>query len=97
MAWDCQCQRNGARSHVRTPFASHTFLFLDWSVHMRGTIKTIKSDRGFAFISGEDRVDHFLHRNTNPDLFDEMNIGDQVIFTSTPTPRGGRALTVTRA
>ena len=64
---------------------------------MRGTIRSIKADRGFAFIRGEDSRDYFFHRKTNTSLFDELLVNDVVRFEGGETERGYRASHVERA
>jgi len=67
---------------------------------MRGTLKMINVDRGFAFVKGEDGLDYFLHQTDllNPDSFHDLYERDVVHFEPvTPAPsRGPRASQVQR-
>jgi len=66
---------------------------------MTGKIKTIVSDRGFGFITGEDTVDYFFHDSSLVDVqLDELDRGDSVSFdVAPPGSKGPRAANVTLA
>ncbi len=60
-----------------------------------GTIKTIRAERGFGFISpeGDNRRgdDLFFHASAVQDVtFDELQEGQQVSFDEEPDPRDPR-------
>ena len=61
----------------------------------RGFIKKI-TDKGFGFISRQDDDnDLFWHSNELIDAcFDELNVGDQVCFDITDTPKGPAATNI---
>lgn len=58
-----------------------------------------KTDRGFGFITAQNGVEYFFHATgcdpTYP--FEEIEEGDQVLFTIEQSNRGPRAVRVERA
>jgi CspA family cold shock protein len=69
-----------------------------------GTIKTIRDDRGFGFISpdgGSGRDDVFFHRSAVvDDGFEQLRVGQRVSFDTSADPRDPsrmRAVDVTPA
>jgi len=64
-----------------------------------GTIKKIVSDRGFGFITGEDGMDYFFHRDgLDRSLdFDRLIGGERVEFDVEQSPKGPRATKVRAA
>lgn len=65
---------------------------------LRGTVKNIQRDKGFAFIKREDgERDVFLHRsvfNDRPRSWDEMGEDQPVEFAIEDGPKGPRATSV---
>jgi cold shock CspA family protein len=63
---------------------------------MRGRIKTMTT-KGFGFVREEaTSTDYFLHRDTNPELFDEALVGDIVDFDGYESPKGLRVTAIER-
>ena len=58
---------------------------------MRGTIKSVKGERGFAFISGEDQEDYFLHCRDFSIPMEDAYPGLEVVFEGEDGPKGMRA------
>jgi CspA family cold shock protein len=58
-----------------------------------GTIKKVVSDRGFGFITTEDKKDYFFHRNALDSSldFDRLVGGERVEFEIEQSPKGPRA------
>ncbi len=64
---------------------------------MVGTIKTL-TDKGFGFIAVEGQADVFFHSSALVDImFDELRKGDSVNFEIEDSPKGPRAVGVSRA
>ena len=65
---------------------------------MTGTIKTLKSDKGFGFITGEGLAkDLFFHSNSLVGVtFDKLKEGDAVSFETEESPKGLNATNVQR-
>jgi CspA family cold shock protein len=68
-----------------------------------GTIKTIRDDKGFGFITPDGttgRNDVFFHQSAVNDVpFDDLRVGERVSFDVQPDPRDPsreRAVNVTR-
>lgn len=64
---------------------------------MRGFVRKIFSEKGFAFVEGEDERDYFLHwsqvlRNSVP--FRNIKENDRVTFDSEEGTQGPKALNV---
>ena len=64
---------------------------------MNGVVRKLFSEKGFAFIEGDDQRDYFLHwskvsRNSVP--FRNMVEGDKVTFDSEEGNQGPKALNV---
>jgi len=59
---------------------------------MIGTIKIIHADKGYGFITAEDKRDYFFHRSAlkNCQLAD-LEPGVEVTFEETDTKNGPRA------
>lgn len=66
---------------------------------MTGKIKTLKSERGFGFITGEGLAkDLFFHSNSLVGItFDDLKEGDAVSFETEESPKGLNAVNVQRA
>ena len=66
---------------------------------MTGTIKTLKSDKGFGFITGEGLAkDLLVQSNSLVDVtFDKHKEGDAVSFETEESPKGLNATNVQRA
>ena len=66
---------------------------------MKGTIKTLVSDKGFGFIAREGEVkDLFFHSNDLQGVtFDELRVGDKLNFEIVDGQKGPSAKNVTRA
>jgi cold shock protein len=66
-------------------------------VQMTGKIRTLRADKGFGFIKGEDGQDYFFHQSA---IFGEgindLREGDSVTFEVGQGPKGPRAENVTR-
>jgi len=62
---------------------------------MNGTIKALRLDRGYGFITAEDGVEHFFHADDagGQDALRSLAIGDEVQFEPVvPVPlKGPRA------
>jgi cold shock CspA family protein len=57
---------------------------------MTGRIKGLRFDRLFGFISGDDGVDYFFHREDVEGSFEVLQVGDSVGFAAmTPPPKKG--------
>lgn len=67
---------------------------------LTGQIKSIKEDRGFGFIAGQNGHDYFFHASDLTDInFDHLQIGEEVQFQveRQPTPdEAGKAVRVAR-
>jgi len=66
---------------------------------MKGTIKTLISDKGFGFISREGEAkDLFFHsKELKGVMFDELKAGDEVTFEVAQGDKGPFATNVSRA
>ncbi len=66
---------------------------------MKGTIKTLISDKGFGFISREGEAkDLFFHsKELKGVMFDELKVGDEVTFEIVQGDKGPAATNVSRA
>lgn len=66
---------------------------------MKGTIKSIISDKGFGFITPEDgSKDVFFHQSNLQGVeFSELKPGDMVSFEVEQSEKGPRAVNVARA
>ncbi|HEY1912611.1 MAG TPA: cold shock domain-containing protein [Vicinamibacterales bacterium] len=64
---------------------------------MNGKIRTLRTDKGFGFIKGENGQDYFFHQSA---IFGEgiadLREGDSVTFEPTQGDKGPRAENVTR-
>lgn len=61
----------------------------------QGTIKKIVSDRGFGFISGDDRDEVFFHHSVvQGTTFEALSEGQTVEYESERGNKGPRATTV---
>ena len=57
-------------------------------------VKRLLSDKGFGFIVGPNG-DVFMHRsNMDPDVFDTLEIGEQVTYVEQASAKGLRAVDV---
>lgn len=66
---------------------------------MKGTIKTLITEKNFGFITPEDGAkDVFFHATGLQDLqFSELHVGDAVAFEVEESEKGPRAINVARA
>jgi hypothetical protein len=60
---------------------------------MQGMISTYLADKGYGFIKGEDRKDHFFRKESSLGALEVGRIADEVLVTSKEcvTPKGYRA------
>ena len=59
---------------------------------MKGKIKTLRRDKGYAFILGTDGLEYFMHRSALRNVkIDDVEEGDEVEFTEGEGPKGLRA------
>jgi CspA family cold shock protein len=64
---------------------------------LTGTIKTIRDERSFGFITGDDGVNYFFHATGLQGLHIlDLKLGDVVTFSPTQTPKGARAEGITK-
>jgi cold shock protein len=69
-------------------------------IPIRGAIKTLRRERGYGFIKGEDGKDYFFHHSCVLGRYDELSEDDPVMFeieSNSPHPeKGPRAHNVER-
>src|SRR5207302_5876562 len=66
-------------------------------VEMTGTIRTLRVDKGFAFIKSEVGQDYFFHQTAiYGEGIADLREGDGVEFEVTDSPKGPRAVEVKR-
>lgn len=59
---------------------------------MNGTIKTLRADKGFGFILGEDNEEYFVHRSAcGVESFEHLREGQRVTFEGSRGEKGLRA------
>jgi CspA family cold shock protein len=64
---------------------------------MKGTIKTLRADKGFGFIKGEGGTEYFFHQSAvSGEGIDMLREGDSVEFDVGQGPKGPRAENVRR-
>jgi CspA family cold shock protein len=63
---------------------------------LTGQVKTLRSNRGFGFIAAEDGKEYFFHHSGVLAVFDNLQLGDAVVFDVEPSPKGPRAIAVQR-
>ena len=64
---------------------------------MTGTIKTIRAEKGFGFIKGEDGKEYFFHHSAiQGEGIDNLREGDSVDFEIGQGAKGPRAESVRR-
>jgi CspA family cold shock protein len=64
---------------------------------MKGTIRTLRVDKGFGFITGETGQDYFFHQSAiYGETMAELREGDHVTFEVGQGAKGPRAENVTR-
>lgn len=65
---------------------------------MKGTIKSVNTDKGFGFIAGEDGKEYFFHRSALPrDIrIESLSRGEGVVFDPGEGEKGPRADSVER-
>ena len=65
---------------------------------MQGTIRSLRTERGFGFIRDLKGSEVFFHYTAlpSPDHFAALTIGIVVEFEAEPSPKGLRATRVTR-
>jgi cold shock CspA family protein len=67
---------------------------------MLGYVKNVRHDKGFGFITGDDKVDYFFHRTQTLEHchFELMAPGQRVEFDTEPHhPKGPRAVAISMA
>lgn len=57
---------------------------------MKGTVKTLKAEKGFGFIRGKNGKDYFFHKKET-EIFDSMIEGQDVEFEDISSAKGPRA------
>jgi CspA family cold shock protein len=62
----------------------------------QGKVKKLVPDRGFGFIAAEDGVEYFFHRSglEGSMNFDQLAVGEDVLFEIQPSQKGPRAFRV---
>ncbi|HEY0874858.1 MAG TPA: cold shock domain-containing protein [Vicinamibacterales bacterium] len=65
---------------------------------LRGVVRTIVAEKGFAFLRADDGRDYFVHASAlvAPLTFADLQQGDTLFFTPTHPDRGPRAEDVTK-
>jgi cold shock protein len=64
---------------------------------MTGSIRTIRSEKGFGFIKDETGKEYFFHRSAmNGEGLENLTEGDSVEFDAGDGPKGPRAENVRR-
>lgn len=59
---------------------------------MNGTVKTLKQDKKFGFIKGEDGREFFFHASALKNVtFGELRLGQEVTFEDAEGEKGPRA------
>lgn len=60
---------------------------------MTGTIRTLRTDKGFGFITGEDGQEYFMHRSVvrGGPVFEQLREGQSVTFDASRGDKGLRA------
>jgi CspA family cold shock protein len=65
--------------------------------HMKGTIRTLRVDKGFGFIKSEAGQDYFFHQTAiYGEGIADLREGDGVEFEVSDSPKGPRAVDVKR-
>lgn len=65
---------------------------------MEGTVKRVLADKGYAWVTGLDRTDYFLHSSECVGVaIHQLAVGDQLEFDSKQTEKGPRALQASRS
>jgi cold shock CspA family protein len=61
-------------------------------MRLQGVVKTIQREKGYAFLSGDDGIDQFLHLSQLPckEDFDSLIVGDRVEYSVTYNERAGK-------
>lgn len=63
---------------------------------MKGKIRTLKADKGFGFIKGEDGVEYFFHQSALLNIrMDELSERQEVNFEPSEGTKGPRAEDIT--
>lgn len=66
------------------------------TTQLRGGIKRLLTVEGFGFITGDDGIDRFFHESVVQNrLFQDLAVGDRVLFTHAEAVKGPRAVDVT--
>lgn len=90
--------RMSSRKHVRTrpPRSVDPDIVPDDVDRMKGTVTSLAHDRGFGFLRDETGQERFFHKSTclPVEVFEELEIGDTVMFTPFEHPKGSRAIMV---
>lgn len=64
---------------------------------MKGTIRTLRVDKGFGFIKDDDGKEYFFHQSAvQGGGLDDLREGDSVEFDAGKGPKGPRAENVRR-
>ena len=64
---------------------------------MKGTVKTLRADKGFGFIKGDGGTEYFFHQSAvQGEGIDMLREGDSVEFDVGQGPKGPRAENVRR-
>lgn len=64
---------------------------------MFGTVKRVLADKGYAWVTGEDQTDYFLHSSECVGVgIHQLAVGDQVAFGQKQTEKGPRAIQASR-
>ena len=59
---------------------------------MDGAIKTLRTDKGFGFILGDDHQEYFVHRSAfGAESFEHLREGQRVTFDGSHGDKGPRA------
>ncbi len=65
---------------------------------MTGTIRTLRTDKGFGFIKDDSGQEYFFHHTAvQGGRMEDLREGDRVEFEAGQGPKGPRAENVTRA
>ena len=69
----------------------------DWEARLKGTIRTLRVDKGFGFIKGDGGSEYFFHRSAvYGEGLEDLREGDSVEFDVGQGPKGPRAENVRR-
>jgi len=83
-------------------FGKENVVVLDEVHRMNGTITRVVVQKGFGFVTGEDKQDYFFHRTDFNGFFEDLIVDVEkkraikVTFEPASTDKGPRARNVTR-